>query len=399
MAQPAPLRFADLDACVEATIQRVGTHIVLGLPVAIGKPNQLVNAFVRRAASDPNLRLTIVTALSLRKPRGRSDLEKRLVDPLAERIFGGYPQLEYLKLIEENRLPANIEVIEFYLEPGAWLTNEHLQQHYLSSNYTHVSRDALRRGINVIAQLVAAPPAGEAPAGLLSLSSNADLTADLLPQIAAMRAGGKPFVLIGQVHPELPFMYGDALVAADTFDFLIDNPSTRLFSPPNLPIPLPQHCIALHVSALIRDGGTLQLGIGELGDATVYFAAASSSAARYLSGVDRGKRRACEVTSLDRKRRRHRAFSTRLVRLQRNASRWILRSVSRRHHQALGVSERRLQRLIDAGHIDDTVGERTLEALQKRWACDACRSSTSTNYATSAYSVTKSNSSAACSSP
>ena len=38
------------------------------------------------------------------------------------------------ELIEQRRLPANIEVIEFYLEPGAWLGNEHLQQRYLSSN-------------------------------------------------------------------------------------------------------------------------------------------------------------------------------------------------------------------------------------------------------------------------
>ena len=31
------------------------------------------------------------------------------------------------------------------MEPGAWLGNEHLQQHYLSANYTHVARDAMRR--------------------------------------------------------------------------------------------------------------------------------------------------------------------------------------------------------------------------------------------------------------
>ena len=43
-----------------------------------------------------------------------------------------------------------------------------------------------------------------------------------------------------------------------------------LFCPPNLPIPLVEHAIALNVSTLVRDGGTLQLGIGELGDAIVY---------------------------------------------------------------------------------------------------------------------------------
>jgi acyl-CoA hydrolase len=270
MNQPAPVRYTSPEECVEATLSRVGKHVVLGLPVAIGKPHGLVNSFVARALADPSLRLTIVTALSLRKPRWRSDLERRLVEPLTERIFGAYPELEYVRLIEQGRLPDNIEVVEFFLEPGAWLDSTRLQQGYLSSNYTHVARDALRRGLNVLAQLVARPPAGEAPAGLLSLGANPDLTADLLPQIAQMRASGQPFALIGQVHGELPFMYGDALVAADTFDFLLDDPGTRLFCPPNAPVPRAEYSIALNVSTLIRDGGTLQLGIGELGDAIVY---------------------------------------------------------------------------------------------------------------------------------
>ena len=115
---------------------------MLGLPVAIGKPNTLVNAFVARALADPSIRLTIVTALSLRKPRWHSDLERRFVEPFAQRVFGDYPELEYVRLIEQGRLPANIEVVEFFLEPGAWLHNDALQQHYLSSNYTHVARDA-----------------------------------------------------------------------------------------------------------------------------------------------------------------------------------------------------------------------------------------------------------------
>jgi acyl-CoA hydrolase len=272
MHPSAPVRFSDLDACVEATLSRVGKHVVLGLPVAIGKPNPLVNAFVKRAVADRTLRLTIVTALSLRVPTWRSDLERRFLEPFVKRVFGDYPELEYTRLIRERRIPENIEIIEFFLEPGAWLTSEHLQQHYLSSNYTHVARDALERGLNVVAQLVAPPPPGEATPGMLSMGSNPDLTADLLPQIAAMRASERPFVLIGQLHRELPFMYGDALVPADTYDFLIEEHTAPfpLFCPPNLPIPTVEHAIALNVSTLVRDGGTLQLGIGELGDAIVY---------------------------------------------------------------------------------------------------------------------------------
>jgi acyl-CoA hydrolase len=363
MNQPAPIRYTSPEECVEATLSRVGKHVVLGLPVAIGKPNGLVNSFVARALADRSIRLTIVTALSLRKPRWHSDLERRLVEPLAQRVFGAYTELEYVRLIERGRLPENIEVIEFYLEPGAWLNSASLQQSYLSANYTHVARDALKRGLNVIAQLVARPPAGEAPAGLLSLGANADLTAELLPQIAQMRASGKPFALIGQVHGELPFMYGDALVAADTFDYLLEDPGTRLFCPPNAPIPRTEYSIALNVSTLIRDGGTLQLGIGELGDAIVYaLQLRHQEPATYRDvlesmGLLARNRRLIETEGGTAPFERGLYGCTEMLA---DGFLDLYRS---------GVLKRRvyasakLQRLLDGGHIDEHVSERTLAAL------------------------------------
>jgi acyl-CoA hydrolase len=365
MNQPAPVRYTSPEDCVEATLSRVGKHVVLGLPVAIGKPHGLVNSFVARALADRSIRLTIVTALSLRKPRGRSDLERRLVEPLAQRIFGGYPELDYVQLIEQGRLPDNIEVIEFFLEPGAWLDSGPLQQSYLSANYTHVARDVLRRGLNVLAQLVARPPAGEAPAGLLSLGANPDLTADLLPQIAQMRAKGQPFALIGQVHSELPFMYGDALVAADTFDFLLDDPGTRLFCPPNAPIPRAEYSIALNVSTLIRDGGTLQLGIGELGDAIVYALQLRHQQPAIYRDV---------VESFGLLARHRRLIETEggtapFERGLYGCSEMLADGFLDLYRS--GVLKRRvyasakLQRLLDEGHIDEQVGERTLAALHE----------------------------------
>lgn len=266
------VRYTDPEHCVDATLAAVGKTLVMGLPVALGKPNTLVNAFVRRALHDRSLQLHILTGLSFRTPRWHSDLERRFMQPFAQRVFGDYPDLEYLTLLESGRLPKNIRVSEFFLEPGAWLNNQEQQQQYLSVNYTHVVRDALQRGLNVMAQLVAVPQAGESGQGVLSLSCNPDLTADLLPEIAALRAAGKPFALIGQTHRELPFMYGDALVAESSFDLLLDAPAHDfpLFAPPNLPIADTEHHIALNVATLIKDGGTLQLGIGELGDAIVY---------------------------------------------------------------------------------------------------------------------------------
>jgi acyl-CoA hydrolase len=261
------IEFNDLDACVEATLARVGKRIVLGLPVGIGKPNPLVNAFVARAVADSSIRLTIFTALSLRAPRWRSDLERRFLQPFVERVFGAYPELEYVRLLEAGTLPDNIEVNEFFLEPGAWLGNAHLQQNYLSANYTHVARDLVDRGVNVIAQWIADSGDGHT----VSLSSNPDLTVDLLPHIERMRAVGQAFALIGCVHSELPFMFGDARVPRSVFDFIVGGTTQcPLFCPPNLPIGTTDYMIALHIAALVRDGGTLQLGIGELGDAIVY---------------------------------------------------------------------------------------------------------------------------------
>jgi acyl-CoA hydrolase len=365
MNQPAPVRFTDLEACVDATLNRVGKHIVLGLPVAIGKPNPLVNAFVRRAVRDPGIKLTVITALSLRKPRGHSDLERRFVEPFAQRVFGDYPDLEYTRLIEQGRLPANIEIIEFFLEPGAWLNNEHLQRHYLSANYTHVAREIIHRGLNVVAQLVAPAPPGELSAGVLSLGANPDMTADLLPQIAAMRASGQPFALIGQLHSELPFMYGDALVSSDTFDFLVEESAHPfpLYCPPNLPIPLVEHAIALHVSTLLRDGGTLQIGIGELGDAIVYAAGlrhrkpAIYREVLQATGILERHRRLIETEGGTAPFERglygcSEMLADGFLDLYRNG-------ILKRHV----YPSARLQRLLDEGHIEETVSVRYLEAM------------------------------------
>jgi acyl-CoA hydrolase len=260
----------DVGECVDAVLRRVGPRVVLALPLGIGKPNPVANEFYRRAARDPGIDLTIVTALSLGRPQGRTDLERRLLDPLTERIFGNYVELEYVQAMRRGDVPDNIRVIEFFLEPGAWLGSGHAQQNYLSANYTHVIRDVMARGVNVIAHLVARRSSGGHTQ--ISLGANPDITADLLPLVEEARRQGRDCVLIGQVHRQMPFMPGHALVDPDRFDWLIDNEryDYPLFCPPNPPIGSVDHAIGLHVSALIRDGGTLQVGIGELGDALVY---------------------------------------------------------------------------------------------------------------------------------
>ena len=144
------------------------------------------------------------------------------------------------------------------------------QQHYLSANYTRVVAEVLRRGVNVVAHLVARRVVDGR--NHFSLSCNPDVTLDLLPQLHEAKRTGHDAVMIGEVHRQLPFMLGDAEIAESEFDYLVDHPryDFDLYCPPNLALNSVEYAIGLHASAAVRDGGTLQIGIGELGDAIVY---------------------------------------------------------------------------------------------------------------------------------
>jgi acyl-CoA hydrolase len=265
-----PRIFDDVAECVEATLSRVGPDIVLALPLGIGKPNPLANEFYRRARRDPALSLKIFTALSLRAPQWHGELERRFLQPLVARLFGGCVPLDYVTDLHGAGVPDNVQIVEFFLDPGALLNVSHSQRHYVSTNYTHVARDVAAQGVNVMAQLVAKRSVeGRAE---YSLGSNPDVTVDLLEHLAPQRRLGRDVVVIGEVNRQMPFMYGPAAVSADTFDSLIEHPryDYDLFAPPNQRLGTVDYAIGLYGARLVRDGGTLQIGIGELGDAVVY---------------------------------------------------------------------------------------------------------------------------------
>lgn len=258
-----PNQFSDAEAIADAIIAKVGKSIVLALPLGLGKANHIANALTARAVADQSINLKIFTALTLEKPVPQSELEKRFLEPALTRLFGAYPALHYAQMLHAEQLPANIQVSEFFFLAGRWLGVPTAQQNYISANYTDIAQYLLERGINVIAQLVAK----DDDDSRLSLSCNPDITRDL---ISARSAGRADFILAGQVNRELPYMVGDqALVPADAFDFVLDSPETEfeLFSAPKRPVSLAEHAIGLHTARLVSDGGTLQIGIGSVGDA------------------------------------------------------------------------------------------------------------------------------------
>jgi acyl-CoA hydrolase len=259
-----PARFSDPARLADAIVDKVGKKIVLAMPLGLGKANHIANALFAKAAADRSIALSVFTALTLEPPRPNGDLERRFLDPIAQRLFAGYPPLDYATAIHNKTLPPNIEVDEFFFEAGQWLHSPYAQQHYISANYTHALQVILDRRVNVIGQLVA-HRAEEAPHGY-SLSCNPDLT---LPCLDLRRAGRADFVFAGQVNSELPFMPGDAAIGEAELDFLLDGPATdfALFAPPREPVALADYAAGLHAASLVPDGGTLQIGIGSLGDA------------------------------------------------------------------------------------------------------------------------------------
>jgi acetyl-CoA hydrolase/transferase-like protein len=259
-----PKKFTDPDAIAEHIIRDVGTHLVVGLPLGLGKANHIANALYARAAADRTISLTFFSALTLEKPKPSNLLERRFIAPVIERLFGSYPDLAYADALHAGALPPNIQVIEFFFLAGRWLRVPFAQQHYISANYTHASSYLLARGLNVVPQLVAKRVVDGVTR--YSLSCNTDTTLDILRARAERRAS---FKLIGQVNSELPFMPGAGDLPAEEFSAVLDSPETDfpLFAPPSEPITDTKYAIGLHVASLVRDGGTLQIGIGQVGDA------------------------------------------------------------------------------------------------------------------------------------
>lgn len=355
----------DPDVCVDKVLAKVGKDLRIGAPLAAGKPNHLLNAFYRRAKQDPEISLIIYTALTLERPKGRSDLEKRFLGPMVERVFGNYPDLEYELDRVAGKLPDNVQVREFYFPAGKFSSHSGAQRSYISTNYTYVARDLLDRGVNVLMQQVAwDDDVGGEP--MVSLSCNSDVAPDLM-----LALGDRDDVaFVGQTNDNLPFMYGDALVKPAAFDFLVRNEALNytVFGPPRMSVPDADYMIGLYASTLVRDGGELQIGIGSLGDALVYnLLLRHEDNTTYLDVLDRLKIRDRDCSTIDRIGQLA-PFDSGLFAATEMLVDPFMHLIKR------GVLKRRvyddlpLQRLLNEGLIEEQVEPSTLRLLLQRRA-------------------------------
>lgn len=263
------MHLTDLDEAVSLLLKRIPGTLRIAAPLGIGKPHRLLNALYQRIEQEPARRLEIYTALSLDPPSAAPGLERRFLGPFASRHFGeDFPRLRYVEALKRDALPANITVEEFYMQSGALLHSSQAQRRYTSLNYTEAPAGVAQRGANAILQKVARepdPPHGRA--ARLSMSCNTDTTQDTVDAIRALGLP-RPF-LVAEIDPQLPWIDGTAAVEESYFDLVITPPGPypKLFAMPRQPVGDTDYAIGLYASTLVRDGGTLQIGIGALSDA------------------------------------------------------------------------------------------------------------------------------------
>ncbi|WDL53620.1 acetyl-CoA hydrolase/transferase C-terminal domain-containing protein [Xanthomonas campestris] len=254
----------DLSATVAWILHRIDGPLRVGAPLGIGKPHRLLNALYAHVVDHPSRPLALYTALSLNPPKPGSGLAARFAGPFISRHFGDdFPRLAYVDAMLRDALPAHVQVEEFYMQSGGLLHSTQAQADYTSLNYTHAAAAVAQRAPNLIVQKVAREPGGTR----LSLSCNNDITQDTLDAVATL---GLPRpLLVAEVDAELPWIGGTAAVDASFFDLVLEipGPSPRLFGLPRQPVTSTDYAIGLYASTLVRDGGTLQIGIGTLADA------------------------------------------------------------------------------------------------------------------------------------
>jgi hypothetical protein len=215
----------------------------------------------------------------------------------------------------------------------------------------------------------------------LSLSSNPDVVFEVVERCAPPAALAES----GRGQPQMPFMPNGAEVAPDFFDMVVTDPAAthQCFGPPNNKVSAADYAIGLHASSLVADGGTLQIGIGSLGDAIAQAlivrdrhgestGASSNLCPDGLAGASWAAStractaaRRCSSTASCADRGRH--HPPRGVRRYRAAA-----AAQRRPHQPTKRHAGDAAALLDAGRIGTPLAPRTWPSCSTSASCGRC---------------------------
>lgn len=130
---------------------------------------------------------------------------------------------------------------------------------YIPARLSLVPRLFARSHVPDVVLIHTTPPR----AGRVSLGLEVNILPAAIEQ--ARRNGG---LVVAQVNPQMPWTYGDAEISTDVIDLGVEVDEPLASPTPREPGPVEQQ-IGDRVAALVKDGSTLQLGIGGVPDATL----------------------------------------------------------------------------------------------------------------------------------
>ena len=198
--------------CAEAIVDRVSRDFRMAVPIGIGKPILLIDALIRLAEADRRVKLSIFTGLTLTRPRSRTHWSSALWRRCSTACFPLIPS-HYVAALEQDGVPANIAVTEFFLQAGAWLASGAARRSHAGPRLTRsrTSRAYSRK------RLCAARSQKPADDARLSLSADTDVTLDMLPYIGRAAVSASR-CRRGRLHSDLPYMPGEAEIGRDQFE-------------------------------------------------------------------------------------------------------------------------------------------------------------------------------------
>lgn len=157
-------------------------------------------------------------------------------------VIPGVNRIDLAKVAPEGRIESA------FVTPALRTAFERGRVDFRPLHYSALYRDfAQRRDIDVGIVRVSPPKNG-----VVSLGLTHDFT-------SALVAAGTP--LVGMIDPGTPFVVDGVTIALARFASLVDGPSPALALPPD-PLRPDLDVIAAHVAALVRDGDTIQIGLG-----------------------------------------------------------------------------------------------------------------------------------------
>jgi acyl-CoA hydrolase len=189
-----------------------------------GEPTAIIDALVRQPLRGGDVRLTGV-------------------------VIPGVNRIDLSKVAPDGRIESA------FVTPALRNAFERGRVDFRPMHYSALYKDIEARRDIELAIVRVSPPRD----GLVSLG----LTHDFTP---ALMAAGTP--LAAMIDPATPFVMDGVTIPVSRFTALIDGPSPPIVLPPDPPRPELER-IAMHVAGLVRDGDTIQLGLGSAPNAVL----------------------------------------------------------------------------------------------------------------------------------